>query len=371
MAAPGDETACYATGMDAALGRYDEFIDVRNPGTFNAWRNTAGLRCLVCRHPVEAYRSSRQRPFVRHGKGHAATGSPGQRKTADETFLHFKLKYWVRAELQAYGSSDAHVETRLERRTADVFGHIDGRGYAVEVQWSPLAHAEAAARTRDLRAAGVDEILWLTRSCSWAEKLPVLGIKSFKVASDDYQAHTGYLAHRPGLGLRPASISIRHALRSWTAGELVWAHQDHEKAGWATVTDWKLHTRAQADEILQRKRQLSAALAERDNLKRQLQQAKTTIDVQAETLDQQSTVIDQARERSRDLNERISRLDETLRQAQQDKEAEQRRRLAADQALAEQEQQVGQLQAALHGRMVLVSLLCLLCGILLLALLLT
>ncbi|WP_280435376.1 hypothetical protein [Nocardia carnea] len=370
MAAPEDESACYATGMDTALGRYDELIDVRNSDTFNAWRNTPGLRCLVCRHPVEAYHSSRQRPYVRHGKGHAATGSPRQRKTADETFLHFKLKYWVCAELQVHGSSDAHVETRLERRTPDVFGHIDGRGYAVEVQWSPLAHAEALARTRDLLAAGADEVLWLTRTCAWAEKLPVLGVKSFRVAGDDYEAHTGYLAHRPRLGLRPAPISIRHALRSWTAGELVWAHQDHKKAGWATVTDWKLHTRAQADEILQRKRQLSAALTERDNLKRQLQHAQAAIDDNAGALDHQAAVIDQLHERSRRLDERISRLDETLQQTQQDKEAEQRRRLAADQALAEQEQQVSRLRAALQGRMVVISLLCILCGILLLAVLL-
>jgi hypothetical protein len=373
MAAPVEDTACYATGMDAALGRYDEFIDVRNLDTFNAWRSTPGLRCLVCRHPVEAYHSSRQRPFVRHGRGYAATGSPGERKTADETFLHYKLKYWVCAELQAHGSGDARVEIRLAHRTPDVFGHIDGRGYAVEIQWSPLTYAEASARTHDLFAAGADEVLWLTRTCSWIEKLPALGIRSFQGTGEDYQAHTGVLAHRPQLGLRPAQapVSIRRALHAWTASELVWAYQDHKKAGWATVTDWKLHTRAQADEILQRKRQLSAALEERDSLKRQLHQAQATIDEHAATIDQQAETIDLGQNQRRNLNDRLGQLGETLQQTERDKQAEQRQRLITDQELFERDQQIGRLEAAARQRMLVMNLLCIISGLLLLAVLLT
>lgn len=366
MAAPVEDTACFAKGMDAALGRYDEFIDVRNPDTFNAWRSTPGLRCLVCRHPVEAYRSSGQRPYVRHGRGYGATVSVGERRSATETFLHFRLKHWVCAELQAHGAADAQVEIRLERRTPDVFGHIDGRGYAVEVQWSPLTYTEASARTGDLLAAGADEVLWLTRTCSWIEKLPALGIKSFQGAGEDYQAHTGVLIHRPQSGLRPtrAAVSIRRALHAWTAGELAWAYQDHKKAGWATVTDWKLHTRAQADEILQRKRQLSAALAERDDLKRQLQCAQATIDQQAETIGLEQ-------KQRRNLNDRLGQLGETLQQTERDKQSEQHRRVLTEQELSERVQQVGRLEAILRQRMLGISLLCVICGLLLLALLLT
>ncbi|MGA6209305.1 hypothetical protein ACPESR_31565 [Nocardia testacea] len=373
MAAPVEDTACFAKGMDAALGRYDEFIDVRNPDTFNAWRSTPGLRCLVCRHPVEAYRSSGQRPYVRHGRGYGATVSVGERRSATETFLHFRLKHWVCAELQAHGAADAQVEIRLERRTPDVFGHIDGRGYAVEVQWSPLTYTEASARTGDLLAAGADEVLWLTRTCSWIEKLPALGIKSFQSTGEDYQAHTGVLTHRPQSGLRPTQspVSIRRALHAWTAGELAWAYQDHKKAGWATVTDWKLHTRAQADEILQRKRQLSAALEERDDLKRQLQQAQAAIDDHSATIDQQAETIDLEQKQRRNLNDRLDQLGETLQQTERDKQAERRRRLVADQELFAREQQVGRLEAALRQRMLVISLLCIICGLLLLAVLLT
>ncbi len=373
MAAPVEDTACYAKGMDAALGRYDEFIDVRNPDTFNAWRSTPGLRCLVCRHPVEAYHSSGQRPFVRHGKGHGATASPGEKRSATETFLHFRLKHWVCGELQAHGSADARVETRLAHRTPDVFGHIDGRGYAVEVQWSPLTYTEAAARTRDLFAAGADEVLWLTRTCSWIEKLPALGIKSFQGTGEDYQAHTGALTHRPQSGLQPARtpVSIRRALHAWTAGELAWAYQDHKKAGWATVTDWKLHTRAQADEILQRKRQLFAALEERDSLKRQLQQAQATIDDHAATIDQQAETIAVEQKQRRNLNDRLGQLGETLKHTERDKQAEQHQRLLTDRELSERDQQVGRLEAALRQRMLGISLLSIICGLLLLAVLLT
>ncbi|KIA60378.1 hypothetical protein [Nocardia vulneris] len=188
--------------MDAALGRYDEYIDIRDPAVFATWQKTPGLRCLVCRHPVTVYHSSAQNPFVRHGKGFGATGDRTVKTSARETFLHFRLKHWVCAQLRALGSEDARVETHLEARTPDVFGHLHGRGYAVEVQWSRLDHAVAEARTRDLLAEGADEVLWLTRPCTWAEKLPVLGITSFNPGGDDYEAHTGFLTYQQHTGAR-------------------------------------------------------------------------------------------------------------------------------------------------------------------------
>ncbi|QBS40392.1 hypothetical protein DMB37_09955 [Nocardia sp. CS682] len=128
--------------------------------------------------------------------------------------MHYRLKHWVCAELRALGAADARLETHLDKRTPDVFGHINGRSYAVEIQWSGLAHDVAEARTHDLKASGAGEVLWLSRPCSWVEKLPVLGIKSFNPTGDDYWAHTGFLTYRTGLGLRPAQISVRAALRA-------------------------------------------------------------------------------------------------------------------------------------------------------------
>lgn len=249
--------------MDAALGPYDEYVEIRDPEVFAAWKSTPGLRCLVCRYPVNVYRSVLKRRFVRHGKGNASQRNPYATKSAHETFVHERLKHWVRAELKQHGSNDVRVEARVDTRQPDVLGHIGARSYAVEVQWSSLAKAEAEARTLDIRASGVDEVLWPTRTCAWVEQLPTLGIESFDPLGDDYLAHTGFLAYRPNDGMHPVQTSVREALRTWVSGALAWAYRDHKKAGWAAVTDWKLHTRAQADEIVQKKRLLAKTLDEK------------------------------------------------------------------------------------------------------------
>ncbi|MFG3621493.1 hypothetical protein [Nocardia sp. NPDC047654] len=71
---------CTAVEMNAALGRYNEFIDIRIPEKFDTWHGTPGLRCLVCRHPVVVYRSRAHNPFVRHHKGQAATRNAAGRE---------------------------------------------------------------------------------------------------------------------------------------------------------------------------------------------------------------------------------------------------------------------------------------------------
>ncbi|KAA8884244.1 hypothetical protein F3087_34025 [Nocardia colli] len=343
--------------MDAALGRYDEYIDIRDPGVFATWQKTSGLRCLVCQHPVTVYHSSAKNPFVRHGKGFGVTGDRALRTSARETFLHFRLKHWVCAELRVLGSEDARVETHLEARTPDVFGHLHGRGFAVEVQWSRLDHSDAQARTRDLLAEGADEVLWLTRPCSWAEKLPVLGITSFNPAGDDYEAHTGFLTYRPRAGLRPAHISVRAFLRDWIAGDrLAWAHPDHKKGGWATVTDWQQHTKAQAEEIAAKKRQLAAALTERDDLRAKFETACNSLRTTADKLTRQTTAAEQALTYRKQLEAKITsqnaelhRADQSIKTAERERSAAQQKMTDLTDRLAEQATQLNLRAAAIFA----------------------
>lgn len=361
---------CFASEMNAALGRYDEYIDIRNPKVFATWQRTPGLRCLVCRHPVTVYRSRAKNPFVRHQIGTAAARDSQATKNARETFLHYRLKYWVAAELKSHGSIDTRVEAHLDTRTPDVFGHINGRGFAVEVQYSALARPVAEARTRDLLATGADEVLWLTRPCSWAEKLPVLGIRSFNPDDNDYWAHTGFLAYLPQRGLSVAHVSVRAAIRDWVNGELAWAHQDHEKAGWATVTDWKQHTKAQAEEIATKKRQLADALTERDQLKQVVATARASLSSNAETINNQASTIDQMLEKHRNLEDQVTDLNSKLRQAQQVATDEKRQRLTAEQRLPDLTEQIRHQQASVKLRAIAIVVLAILLCALTIALLL-
>ncbi|CAM4486898.1 hypothetical protein NONI108955_34300 [Nocardia ninae] len=372
MAGPDLGNPCYALEMDAALGRHDEYIDIRDPKVFATWQKTPGLRCLVCQHPVTVYHSSAKNPFVRHGKGFGATGDRAAKTSARETFLHFRLKHWVCAELKALGSKDAQVETRLEARTPDVFGHLHGRGFAVEVQWSGLDHSVAQARTRDLLAAGADEVLWLTRPCTWAERLPVLGIISFNPDGDDYTAHTGFLTYRPRLGLRPAHMSVRDFLRDWTAGDrLAWAYVDHKKGGWATVTDWQHHTKAQAEEIAAKKRQLAAALTERDELRAKFETACNSLRTTADKLTRQTTAVEQALTYRKQLESKITSQNAELHRADQDIKTAEQERSAAQQKIADLTDQLAWQAARLNLRAAATITLTVLCLALGLAVLLT
>ncbi|MGW4121358.1 competence protein CoiA family protein [Nocardia sp. NPDC004711] len=285
--------------MTAGLGRYDEFIDIAVEESFQAWHNTAGLRCLVCRHPVVVYRSRGKNPFVRHSKGHGVTVSARDRQSAGETFQHLRFKYWVRDELRNRGV-DAEIEVWQDGRRPDVFGKRDGRGYAVEIQWSPLTVEEAHARTEHHRTAGADEVLWLTRSCNWVEQLPALGIKSFTPTSGGhYFAHTGYLRHGRRAELRVEPIAVRQFLDAWIEGELAWGYRETEKAGWATVTDWTAYTAEQADEI--------------DQMRRKVESANARVAKQAEAIGKQNVRIDaliaEGARHKRDLTARTGERD--------------------------------------------------------------
>jgi len=141
-------------------------------------------------------------------------------------------------------------------------------GASRRIQWSPLDYVDASIRTRHLRAAGADAVLWLTRSCSWIEQLPALGIKSFDPAeSDPTTARTPGSSSSgpvPGCGSpRPRCVTCS----GWVTDELVWAFRDHKKAGWATVTDWQQHTKQQTDLIEGLRKKVAAAERCRDDFR--------------------------------------------------------------------------------------------------------
>ncbi|MFE3758025.1 hypothetical protein ACFXO9_27285 [Nocardia tengchongensis] len=294
--------------MTAALGPYGEYIDIRGEDVFQVWQKRAGLRCLVCGRPAEIYHSSVKNPFVRHGKGYGPNGTAAQRRSARETFLHYRFKYWVRDELRACGVA-AEVEVDLGARRPDVFGSTsNGRSYAVEVQWSDLDYEGAALRTAEQQTAGVHEVVWLTRNCDWVSRLPALGIASFTPTGSDYRAHTGFLTYDPGIGMAVTEVSVREVLKRWVAGELAWANKDHTQAGWATVTDWKLYTAAQADTIKDLQERLTSTQKARDSFRATIKTQATQLETKQNQIDNQARFIVSETHRADNAEAESSRL---------------------------------------------------------------
>ncbi|NKX88022.1 competence protein CoiA family protein [Nocardia coubleae] len=246
-----DQDPCVAFKMNAALDPYrDHLIDIRVDENWEQWHGIGklGLRCVLCRRVVTPFLSTQKNRFVRHQSGEGASASTAAKRSAHESFLHQRCKYWVADQLREAGAI-AEVERQLGDRRPDVLAVRDGRRFAVEVQWSSLSLAAAQERTADLRRAGADEVMWLTRGYTWVEKLPTLGLHGFNPGSDGYTTEFGFLALTPSGGLRTASRPVRQALHQWLDGEIAWAYRDVEKAGWATVQDWAKHTKQQAEEI--------------------------------------------------------------------------------------------------------------------------
>ncbi|WP_280359224.1 hypothetical protein [Nocardia otitidiscaviarum] len=268
-----NENLCGASEMTVAIDGYSRLVDIRAPGAIDTWRGRKGLECLVCRRGVEPFRSSRGNLFLRHTKTeHGGEFHPTT--TGYETYQHKHLKYWVRDRLRAHGVVDAEVEPRVGHQIPDVYGTRDGKGYAVEIQWSDLDYEAARQRTDGLRDAGCENILWLTRHCDWVEQLPALGLRDFDPQQRDYRAHTGYLAIGTGDRLYVETCSIRWFLGQWTTDALAWAYRNRTTAGWATVTDWQAYTRQQDDKIRQQAHQLAAAAEEKERLERDLDAAQ-------------------------------------------------------------------------------------------------
>ncbi|MFQ6227460.1 hypothetical protein [Nocardia sp. NPDC002869] len=351
---------------------------MRSPGAYNEWRGRKGLSCLLCRNPVEVYHiQSTRNTYVRHGKD----SPPGMIRAGgkvSESFEHARLKQWTRDRLADHGLADAVVEPHIGDQYPDVYGTKDGTTYAVEIQWSNLDHETARRRTDGLRAAGCDHVLWVTRHRHWIEKIPAVSLGEFRqsAASAGYRIRSGFLtAQSPPPPRRPTMSSQHYPLdgflRQWTSQDaLAWAYITPTIAGWATVTDWETFTKGQAAEIAKKKRQLASALAERDDLKHQVDESQTAIASNIETITQQANAIDRAVEEQKNLKQQIDDLSTDLNAAQEGHAAEYQRRRDAEQKLPQLIAEVRRLQVGITWRKYAIIVLLVVCGVLALALLL-
>ncbi|WP_216917991.1 competence protein CoiA family protein [Nocardia noduli] len=282
---------CPGKRMTKALGPYDEVVDVRDQSSYTQWRSQRGLRCMLCGNAVEAWTSSAANQFARHGKNTPAGRLPPEGR-GSETLQHAVLKYWTRDHLRSIGF-DAEVEPQIGEQYPDVYGTRHGTSHAVEIQWSSLDHAAAAARTAGLRAAGCDQVLWLTRHCDWVERLPAAGLGTFTPAAvGGYHLHTGHLAMKstrtPGhrtLQVQPSSLP--RLLTRWADQQLVWAYTTTNTAGWATVTDWEEHTRNQATQIVTLQQRLDKQVTHIEDSRRRLAATADQLTQTTDTLTQE------------------------------------------------------------------------------------
>ncbi|MGW4849436.1 competence protein CoiA family protein [Nocardia brasiliensis] len=290
--------------MTAALTPGREYVDITHDVVFATWHGRAGLTCLGCKDRLTVVTLPTGTRFLRHESSKKGRAGAGEHHGGEETYLHNRAKYWVRNQLRSLGMTDAEVERPVARRTPDVSGHHQGRLFAVEVQWSPLAEGIARERTAALTAAGVDDLVWLTQDCDWVSRLPALGITDFDPAEDEYEAPTGfYRGHARGIRETPHTISS--FLRQWINDELCWAHIDLSRRGWATVTDWEQRTRQQSTTITDLKRQLDDRATEISGLESALGAAATSEERAAQDLVKAAIVVDQLKDNNRRLTRQL------------------------------------------------------------------
>jgi hypothetical protein len=168
-----------------------------------------------------------------------------------------RLKYWLRGRLLACGADDAEVDKPIGAQTPGLLWRRGARVCAIEVRSAPVSLEHAAERTARLRAVGCTEVLWLCPPGYWVGQFPALGIDDFAAAGCEYQGASGLLRHGPeGMDAWAEPWTVRNVIDGWVAGDLAWGYRDETTGGWATVTDWEQHTRAQAILIAQQRQEL-------------------------------------------------------------------------------------------------------------------
>ncbi|RDI44635.1 hypothetical protein DFR68_11625 [Nocardia mexicana] len=225
-----------------------------------------------------------------------------------------RLKYWLRGRLLASGADDADVDKPLGAQTPSLLWRRGNRLCAIEVRSEPVSLSHAQERTARLRAVGCDEVLWLCPPGFWVAQLPALGVDDFAPQVCDYRVVAGLVAAGPSGVVVPREKpwAVREFIEDWVAGALAWGYRDESTGGWATVTDWEQHTRAQALVIAQQRQELVnqrtalalARKATRDKAK-QVHKLLHRLERAEETADQ----LDATRRRLVDHN----RVDATLR----------------------------------------------------------
>lgn len=326
--------------MVRALGPYEEFIDIRDEAMYSIWKSRRGLRCLYCGQGLGIYHQGRSKErFLRHPDSSGVVPT-GWRSVESEE--HAAVKYWIRDHLRSIGLTDAEVEQRAGEQFPDVSGTRSGRTFAVEVQFSPLDLATAAARTAGLRAAGCNQVLWIARHCDWIERLPAAGLADFTPSDEGtYHLHTGHLALRTARsGHRALAVqktSLSRFLTRWVDQELVWAYTTTTTAGWATVTDWEHHTRDQAAQIADLQQRLRRSTTQTADACRRRDELTTQLTDAAEELRAARDELDTERIRHTQTRDNLNADIAALRTQQAQREETQRRQLT-DQATASRQE---------------------------------
>nr|WP_246461720.1 hypothetical protein [Nocardia transvalensis] len=169
-----------------------------------------------------------------------------------------RLKYWLRGRLLASGADDAEVDKALGAQTPSLLWRRGNRLCAIEVRSAPVSLAHASERTARLRAVGCDEVLWLCPPGYWVGQVPALGVDDFASQGCEYRVVTGLVEPGPSGVVEPRERpwAVRDFIENWVAGRVAWGYRDEATGGWATVSDWEQHTRAQALVIAQQRQEL-------------------------------------------------------------------------------------------------------------------
>lgn len=169
-----------------------------------------------------------------------------------------RLQHWISGRLLAAGADEATVDARVGDIPVDVYWRRGDRRCVVEVRSGPLDITSARAHRSRLRAAGIDDVLWVCPQGYWVPLVPAVGVADLAPAAADYRIDQGMVAPGPTGFAAPtqASWELRDLLHGWVADEIAWGHVDLTTGGWAEVGTWERHTAAQAATIEHQRRQL-------------------------------------------------------------------------------------------------------------------
>lgn len=243
-----------------------------------------------------------------------------------------RLEHWICGRLTAAGAQEAEVDVTVAGIPVDIYWQREGRRCVVEVHSGPVDLTAAREHRERLRAAGVDEVLWVCPQGYWVPLLPAVGIADFAPPACDYVVEQGLLTTGPSGFAEPARAprELRDILEGWVTGEFAWGHADLSSGGWAPVSDWERHTAAQAALIENQRRELRdqrvqlavSRQATRDKQKlvgrlhHRLDRAGAVADADAITLAGVRSQLAEQQRVSLGLRATIGRMDRTINQWQ-------------------------------------------------------
>lgn len=168
-----------------------------------------------------------------------------------------RLEHWICGRLTAAGADEAEVDARVGDIEVDILWRRGDRRGVVEVRSGPLDSTAAREHRERLRAAGIDDVLWVCPQGFWVPLVPAVGIADFAPSAADYRIEQGMLAaDSTGFAAPVAGAALRDFLEGWVRGEFHWGYAELEKGGWADVGTWERHTGAQAAMIEHQRREL-------------------------------------------------------------------------------------------------------------------